>query len=280
MSDSSRRRALRFAKFALVGWTPVFLLIGFLITRSGMLHWDSLSHLQQSQWLIGSYLGRDLSEFKETVTHIRWYGPLWELFLGVFTEVVFKFLNDPTWVRESVNFALYPLTLYVVFIFLIENGVKFATAGLALALIFSNIRLAGHSVFEYNGFSIRLWLFTFHPLPLEAGSGFAAWDKHAEMDRWRDADFSGSLPPANAVSGSFCDLGSVCLVLFIFFGTTERPSLEKAQSSYFTFPLRSFDAPLSLAVALGWMAGMAGMVGQLCLDVPVSLEGESESFRN
>ncbi len=179
MDEKSFRRDMNFRTFQL-GWHLVYLIplsivLGFYLTYEGMNTWDSFSHYLQSRWLVGSYLGWNETE----IEHLKWYGPLWELILGFFSEIVLKFLNDPTWVRYSFTFALYPTTLFLLFHFLIQNKIKASTAILACALFLGNIRLAGHSVLNTKDFPFAcayllctLYLWHFIRKFLERTAGF------------------------------------------------------------------------------------------------------------
>jgi hypothetical protein len=68
--------------------------------------------MERGEWLLRHYrFGAPLGDIGIT----KWYGPLWELFLGFFSHVILGFLRDPMWVRYTFNFALFPVTLFLIF---------------------------------------------------------------------------------------------------------------------------------------------------------------------
>src|SRR6188472_1416287 len=86
--------------------------LGFILTARGMASWDSLPHLERSQWLLHE-LGLPSSRTSDGLTEmLKWYGPLWTLFLGVMSELVLPFLRDGLWVQHAFNFALFPAGLW------------------------------------------------------------------------------------------------------------------------------------------------------------------------
>ena len=87
---------------------------------------------------------------------MKWYGPLWSLFLGLMSEVELKFLHDPTWVQHAFNFALFPVGLYATERLLERAGVRRSTAILAVALLFGAIRLGGHALVNVNDFPMAM----------------------------------------------------------------------------------------------------------------------------
>jgi hypothetical protein len=130
--------------------------LGFVVTAPGMATWDSLPHLEHSQWLVHE-LGLPASRTSGQLTEIlKWYGPLWALFLGVMSEMVFRFLRDPLWVQQAFNFALYPVGLYALDRLLVRAGVARSTARLAVALVFGAIRLGGHALMNVNDFPLAM----------------------------------------------------------------------------------------------------------------------------
>src|SRR5215470_11523856 len=115
--------------------------LGFLLTARGMATWDSWPHLERSQWLVHE-LGLRSSRTSNGLTEmLKWYGPLWALFLGVMSELVLPFFRDPLWVQQAFNFALYPAGLYALYRLLVRAGIATSTSRLAVALVFGSIRL-------------------------------------------------------------------------------------------------------------------------------------------
>ncbi len=110
--------------------------------------WDSPAHLQYMRWLIGKWTGQEVPVPFETV---KWYGPLWEYVLALFTGALW-FLRDPLWVRHAVTFTLLPVTLVAAGLALRASGESRGTALLAVALLSSNIRFVGHSLLNVKDF--------------------------------------------------------------------------------------------------------------------------------
>jgi hypothetical protein len=124
------------------------LLLGFLLTRVGLSTWDTTAHRQYMEWLIGKWTGQEVPVPFET---LKWYGPLWEYVLALFTRAL-RFLRDPLWVRHAVTFALLPWTLVGAYRALRAGGESRGTALLAVALLSSNIRFVGHSLLNVKDF--------------------------------------------------------------------------------------------------------------------------------
>ena len=57
-----------------------FLFISFFLTRGGYTNWDTVSQANQSEWLWSHYIGPQVHLSDKNVV---WYGPLWELVLGI-----------------------------------------------------------------------------------------------------------------------------------------------------------------------------------------------------
>ena len=130
--------------------------LGFALTAGGVATWDSLANFDRSRWLLHAYglpSSRTASGLDETM---KWYGPLWALFLGLMSEVELKFLHDPTWVQHAFNFALFPVGLYATERLLERAGVRRSTAILAAALLFGAIRLGGHALLNVNDFPMAM----------------------------------------------------------------------------------------------------------------------------
>lgn len=126
------------------------LLLGFALTRDGLSTWDSPAHRKYMLWLIGKWRGEELPLPFDTM---RWYSPLWEYVLALFTGA-FRFLDDPLWVRHAVTFTLLPSTLVVTYLSLRRAGESRGTALLALALLSSNVRFVGHSLVNLKDFPL------------------------------------------------------------------------------------------------------------------------------
>ena len=130
--------------------------LGFALTWRGVATWDSLPHLDRSRWLIHE-LGLPSSRPSDGLMELlKWYGPLWALYLGLLSELVFPFLRDPLWVQQAFNFALYPFGLYGVFRLLDRAGVRRSTSWLAVSLLFGAIRLGGHALLNVNDFPMAM----------------------------------------------------------------------------------------------------------------------------
>ena len=130
--------------------------LGFALTGGGVATWDSLANFDRSRWLLHAYglpSSRTASGLDETM---KWYGPLWSLFLGLMSEVELKFVHDPTWVQHAFNFALFPVGLYATERLLERAGVRRSTAVLAAALLFGAIRFGGHALLNVNDFPMAM----------------------------------------------------------------------------------------------------------------------------
>ena len=141
--------------------------LGFIVTYRGLATWDSQAHLERSQWILHR-LHLPSSRTAEGLNPLlKWYGPLWMLVLGLFTEVALRFLRDPLWVEHALTFALFPLGLLALQRLLERAGVKRATAWLAVAMLIGIVRLGGHALLNVNDFpfamayllvTVYLWL--------------------------------------------------------------------------------------------------------------------------
>jgi hypothetical protein len=130
--------------------------LGFALTAGGVATWDSLANFDRSRWLLHTYglpSSRTANGLDETM---KWYGPLWSLFLGLMSEVELKSLHDPTWVQHAFNFALFPVGLYATERLLERAGVRRSTAILAVALLLGAIRLGGHALVNVNDFPMAM----------------------------------------------------------------------------------------------------------------------------
>lgn len=137
-------------------WIPFTLLLfssfafGLWLNRHGLIAWDDWEHLRQSRWLLSQYgLINVLDEPSETM---KWYGPLWELTMGLFSFIFFGWLKDPHAVRHALTFALFPLTLWGVYRFARRAGASVGTGLLAAATLFACIRFGGHAAINIKDF--------------------------------------------------------------------------------------------------------------------------------
>jgi hypothetical protein len=143
-------------KLAPILVVTVSIALGFALTARGVATWDSLPHMDRSRWLV-HMLGLPSSRpSNRLIEMLKWYGPLWALFLGLLSELVFPFLRDPLWVQQAFNFALFPAGLYGVHRMLIRAGETPSTSGLAVALLFGAIRLGGHALVNVNDFPMAM----------------------------------------------------------------------------------------------------------------------------
>lgn len=137
-------------------WIPFTLLLfssfafGLWLNRNGLIAWDDWEHLRQSRWLLSQYGLIDvIDEPSETM---KWYGPLWELTMGLFSFIFFGWLKDPHAVRHALTFALFPLTLWGVYRFARRAGASLGGALLAAATLFACIRFGGHAAINIKDF--------------------------------------------------------------------------------------------------------------------------------
>jgi hypothetical protein len=130
--------------------------LGFALTAGGMATWDSLANYDRSRWLLHAYGLPSSGSANGLEETMKWYGPLWSLFLGLMSEVALSFVHDPTWVQHAFNFALFPVGLYATERLLERAGVRRSTAILAAALLFGAIRLGGHALLNVNDFPMAM----------------------------------------------------------------------------------------------------------------------------
>ena len=130
--------------------------LGFALTAGGVATWDSLANYDRSRWLLHAYGLPSSGRADGLAETMKWYGPLWALFLGLTSEVALAFVHDPTWVQHAFNFALFPVGLYATERLLERAGVRRSTALLAAALLFGAIRLGGHALLNVNDFPMAM----------------------------------------------------------------------------------------------------------------------------
>ncbi|HEY6477791.1 MAG TPA: hypothetical protein VI456_14530, partial [Polyangia bacterium] len=197
------------------------IVLGFALTAPGVATWDSLPHVDRSRWLVHMY-GLPSSWRSDRIAEtLKWYGPLWALFLGLASEVALPFVRDPLWVEQSFNLALGPVGLYAVARLLARAGVRRSTALLAVALLLGAVRLGGHALVNVNDFPMAM---------LSLLIMLYLWVKLRELDPAARA--AGRLPAATLVW-----LGVVAVVPFLI-----RPPV--------------LLQPLTLAAFLGFYAAI------------------------
>jgi hypothetical protein len=157
--QADRRLTLPLGARAVLIWLLVVAVsigLGFALTVKGMATWDSLAHFDRSRWLLHMYGLRTSRTANDLAETMKWYGPLWAMFLGLASELMLSFVRDPTWVQQAVNFALFPVGLFAVAWLLVRAGVRRSTAALAVALLFGTIRLGGHALVNVNDFPMAM----------------------------------------------------------------------------------------------------------------------------
>ncbi|MBT3292876.1 hypothetical protein HN512_04945 [Candidatus Peregrinibacteria bacterium] len=132
-------------KFLFVGVVMLSLVIGFLVTSGGVGGMDDPPRYRFSRWVL--YRFHLIGDRPGLLQHQKWYGSIWDFILGINTEFIFPFLNDPYWVRIALTVALFPITLYITYRLLRRAEVPAPTAFLSIALLFSSIRFGGHALF-------------------------------------------------------------------------------------------------------------------------------------
>jgi hypothetical protein len=165
-----------------VAWLSLVIgagVVGAAVTWDGPIVWDDLEHLDHSRWLLSRY---GLYAHPPFVARtVQWYGPLWELVMGLCTEWVFPFLRDPIWVRHAVTFALFPITIVAAYRLLGRVGYERSTRLLACACLFGVIRFGGHGLLNVKDFpfacafllaSLGLWVLLREGQLPPLGSGF------------------------------------------------------------------------------------------------------------
>lgn len=122
-------------------------IIGIACNFGKLAMWDSMRQLQRVERILHTY-----GLIKPYKPYHFYYATLWELLPGIVIYKIFPFLRDPLLVYHSLNFSLYPLTLFLTFILLRRAGVTKPTATLSVACLFGFIRLGGHSLFNTKDF--------------------------------------------------------------------------------------------------------------------------------
>ena len=173
--------------------------LGFALTWRGVATWDSLPHLDRSRWLVHEFGLPSSRPSDGLMEMLKWYGPLWALWLGLWSELVFPYLRDPLWIQQAFNFALYPFGLYAVLRLLGRAGVRRSTSWLAVSLLFSAIRLGGHALLNVNDFPMAM---------LSLLTMLYLWNKLREVDVLARA--SGHVSYL-----TLCLLGMVAMVPFL-----------------------------------------------------------------
>ncbi len=119
------------------------LVVGFAVTSDVVIGWDDGAQMAQSGDQLRFF---GLVDRGSKVAHH--YAPLWELSLGIMTEFAFPKLKDPFWVRHAFTYGLFLFSLFLLFRLIKRAGHDSGTAVLCAAIVFSIIRLGGHSLFN------------------------------------------------------------------------------------------------------------------------------------
>ena len=136
--------------------------LGFYLTQDGLITWDAPVRYNHSQWLLSQYGLLDHSDGSGNI-----YAPLWELILGIGTNIIFALFHDPYWVRHALTFSLFHISIVGLFFLLRRAGYSQATALLGISSLYGIIRLGGHSLFNVKDApaalvfllaSVGLWL--------------------------------------------------------------------------------------------------------------------------
>ena len=144
---------------ALVVLVVLAIAAGFAVTFRGTSTWDSGFQLSFSRYLLRRTLPASFAPASwptQPPFSMEYYGPAWELFLGLLADGSLRGLRDPEWVRHALNFALYPAGLGAAGILLIRAGVSRATAFIAMALLFADIRLGGSAPINTKDFPFAI----------------------------------------------------------------------------------------------------------------------------
>lgn len=138
-------------------WIIISIALSGLLARSGFLHIDSKARYWHSFSLIEAYTQVFTSGSSQS-TFNNLYAPLWETCLGVATEWVFPKLQDPHWVRTTLNLALFPIGLVLLYYLFVAAGVRKLSSFLVVASIFGIIRVGGHAMLNFKDFPIAMAL--------------------------------------------------------------------------------------------------------------------------
>jgi hypothetical protein len=123
--------------------------LGYALTWSGTSTWDSAFQLGLSRYLLRRTLPVALQPESSPATPpflTEYYGPLWELSIGLVADGLLEFLRDPEWTRHALTFALFPVTLASTWILLARSGVPRSTAFVCVALLVGVVRFGGHAL--------------------------------------------------------------------------------------------------------------------------------------
>ena len=129
--------------------------LGFALTWRGAATWDSLPHLDRSRWLIHEF-GLPSSRPSDGLTEmLKWYGPLWALWLGLWSELVFPFLrycsgSSRRSTSRSIPSASIPSSgCWAAPVWTVDRTI-------GGRLIFGAIRLGGHALLNVNDFPMAM----------------------------------------------------------------------------------------------------------------------------
>ena len=128
------------------------ILLGLFFTFPGLHQWDEEFALRHSNWVLqqyglydGDYVILDsIPEWEAT----KYYGPVWELILGIGVHFVFPLLHDPIWVRHALNFSLFPISIFCLFWILRKMNTPRSLSLLLAVIPLGIVRLGGHSLFN------------------------------------------------------------------------------------------------------------------------------------
>lgn len=127
------------------------LLLGGYISYWGIYGLDDVWQYKYSQYLLSRF-----GLHPEVNLELRLFGPLTELVLGICTHVLFPFIKDVFWLRHTLIFAYFPLSLGIIAIFLRKNGFLYSTIFLLLASVIGIIRLGGNAAINVKDFPIAI----------------------------------------------------------------------------------------------------------------------------
>ncbi len=149
-SRQQKNGPVSFSILTMLEVLAVAVFAGLLFTHSGINQWDDEYALRHSNWVMNQFglasgeLTLDNSRGDWAMTKL--YGPIWELALGIGTQYVFASLDDPLWVRHSLNAALCMFAVFVLYMLLRRAGLSKGEGALGAASMFGIIRLGGHAL--------------------------------------------------------------------------------------------------------------------------------------
>lgn len=128
-----------------------FFSLGIFFSLIGTHGWDDGIRMRYSEWLLAQFhlhvpVNFDVPE--------KWYGPLWDLFLGLLNNIVNPYIHDTILIRHAATFTLFPFTLLFVYLSLRKSGLSKSHAVLAVSMQFSIIRFGGHALVNTKDFPL------------------------------------------------------------------------------------------------------------------------------